>query len=225
MFIIIKYWDSINESTLLSTLPPEEIRKLLENGQFRIVCYKKDSIIHFDGEICLKLEVILSGKIVIERIDESGNTLTISDFYSDDILGGNLIFSSNPRYPMTVISKLPSVILEINKELLFSLFSTNPLFLSTFLEFISDHASILSDKIKHYINRTIRESIVNYLKYEQKKQKACKIILPTSKKSLAEKIGVQRTSLSRELQKMKNENLIDFDSKTITILNLDHKST
>ncbi|MDJ0304758.1 Crp/Fnr family transcriptional regulator [Dehalobacter sp.] len=220
MFIIVKYWDSINESTLLSTLPTEEIQKLLENGQFRIVCYKKDSIIHFDGEVCSKLEIILSGKIVIERIDESGNTLTISDFYSDDILGGNLIFSTNPRYPMTAISKLPSVILEINKELLFSLFSTNPLFLSTFLEFISDHASILSDKIKHYINRTIRESIINYLKYEQKKQKACKIILPTSKKSLAEKIGVQRTSLSRELQKMKNEKLIDFDFKSITILNL-----
>lgn len=121
---------------------------------------------------------------------------------------------------MTVISKLPSVILEINKELLFSLFSTNPLFLSTFLEFISDHASILSDKIKHYINRTIRESIISYLKYEQKKQKAFKVILPMTKKSLAERIGVQRTSLSRELQKMKNEQLIDFDSKTITILNL-----
>jgi len=43
---------------------------------------------------------------------------------------------------MTVISKLPSVILEINKELLFSLFSTHPHFLKTFLEFISDHASI-----------------------------------------------------------------------------------
>ena len=69
---------------------------------------------------------------------------------------------------MTIISKLNSVILEIPKELLFSLFSTHPHFLRTFLEFISDHASILSSKIKHYINITIRESIINYLKYEQK---------------------------------------------------------
>ena len=215
-----KYQNLINESTLLCTLPTEKIGELLKNGHFKIVCYKKDSVIHFDGEVCSTLEVILSGKIVIERIDESGNNLTISDFYSDDILGGNLIFSRNAHYPMTVISKLPSVILEINKELLFSLFGTYPHFLRTFLEFISDHASILSDKIKHYINRTIRESIINYLKYEQKKQNTRRIMLTMSKKSLAEKIGVQRTSLSRELHKMKRDGLIEYDMKSILIKKL-----
>jgi CRP-like cAMP-binding protein len=30
--------------------------------------------------------------------------------------------------------------------------------------------------------------------------------------------GVSRTSLSRELKKMKDENLIDFDEKSITII-------
>ena len=39
-----------------------------------------------------------------------------------------------------------------------------------------------------------------------------------TKKVLADKIGVQRTSLSRELSKMKNDGLIDFDSESITIL-------
>lgn len=210
----------IHESTLLSTLPAEQIIRLLEEGKFKIVCYKKGSVVHFDGEICTKLEIILSGKIVVERIDESGNVLTISDFYSNDILGGNLIFSSNPRYPMTVMSRLPTVILEINKDVLFDLFSTNQPFLRTYLEFISDHASILSDKIKHYINKSIRESIINYLKYEQKRQNSNIIKLTMPKKMLAEKIGVQRTSLSRELKKMKDDGLILYDTHLITIIDL-----
>jgi DNA-binding transcriptional regulator LsrR (DeoR family) len=38
-----------------------------------------------------------------------------------------------------------------------------------------------------------------------------------TKKQLAENFGVNRTSLSRELKKMKNEGLIDFDNKLIEI--------
>lgn len=215
-----QYMHLIHESTLLNTLRAEQIIRLFEEGKFKIVCYKKDSVVHFDGEVCTKLEIILSGKIVVERIDESGNVLTISDFYSDDVLGGNLIFSSNPRYPMTVMSRLPTVILEISKDVLFDLFCTNQLFLRTYLEFISDHASILSDKIKHYINKSIRESIINYLNYEQKRQNSNKIKLTMPKKMLAEKIGVQRTSLSRELKKMKDDGLILYDTLFITIIDL-----
>ena len=87
-----------------------------------------------------------------------------------------------------------------------------------YLEFTSDRAFILGDKIKHYINKTIRESIMNYLNYESKIQNSNRIKLNTTKKSLAEKIGVQRTSLSRELAKMRDDGLILFDTDSITLL-------
>jgi len=38
-----------------------------------------------------------------------------------------------------------------------------------------------------------------------------------SKTALAEHLGVQRTSLSRELQYMKQEGLIDFNGRNITL--------
>ena len=90
-------------------------------------------------------------------------------------------------------------ILEIDREALFELFCNNPIFLQMYLELTSDRAFILGDKIKHYINKTIRESIMNYLNYESKKQNSNHIKLNITKKALAERIGVQRTSLSREL--------------------------
>ena len=40
-----------------------------------------------------------------------------------------------------------------------------------------------------------------------------------TKKELADRIGVQRTSLSRELQKMKNEGLLEYDKSSISVLN------
>ncbi len=42
-----------------------------------------------------------------------------------------------------------------------------------------------------------------------------------SKKELADRFGVQRPSLFRELKKMKKEGLIDYDHKSIVILDED----
>ncbi len=119
---------------------------------------------------------------------------------------------------MTVSTQLPTDILEIDREALFELFCNNAIFLRTYLELTSDRAFILGDKIKHYINKTIRESIMNYLNYESKKQNSNHIKLNITKKALAERIGVQRTSLSRELAKMRAEGLIEFDSVSIKLL-------
>ena len=208
----------IRSTTLIKSLSGEDILTNLKSGKFKVTSYKKSSVVHFDGERCSKLEIILSGKVVVDRIDKSGTLLTISEFYNDDILGGNLLFSKYPYYPMTVLTQLPTDILEIDRETLFELFCNNPIFLRTYLELTSDRAFILGNKIKHYINKTIRESIMNYLNYESKIQNSNRIKLNTTKKSLAEKIGVQRTSLSRELAKMRDDGLILFDTDSITLL-------
>jgi CRP-like cAMP-binding protein len=204
---------------LMKSITPQEIESYLIEGSCKITQYKKNNIVHFVGEVCSKLEIILSGKVVIERIDESGNLMTIAEFLGGDVLGGNLMFSKNPYYPMTVTAKEATLILEINKDRLFRLFSDNHEFLSSYLEYVSDHTVILGDRIKHYVNRTIRESIISYLNFESKKQNSSIIKLSMTKKALAEKIGVQRTSLSRELAKMREDGLIEFNSVSISLLN------
>jgi CRP-like cAMP-binding protein len=208
----------IRKSVPLSSISDEEINSYLGDGSFKISTYERNNIVHFSGEVCLKLEIILSGKVAVERIDEVGNLMNIAEFYSNEILGGNLLFSKNPHYPMTITVKQPTLILEINKERLFGLFSDNHDFLRSYLEFVSDHATILGDRIKHYVNKTIRECIMSFLEYERQKQNSNPIRLNITKKAWAERIGIQRTSLSRELAKMRNDGLIQYDSKFIEIL-------
>ena len=216
-----KYLELMRQIDLIKSIKPEEIESYLSEGSCKITQYGKNNIVHFVGEVCSKLEIILSGKVVIERIDESGNLMTIAEFFGGDVLGGNLMFSKNPYYPMTVTAKEATLILEINKDRLFSLFSDNHEFLKSYLEYVSDHTVILGDRIKHYVNRTIRESIISYLDYECKKQNSNIIKLSMTKKALAERIGVQRTSLSRELAKMREDGLIEFTPVSISLL---HKS-
>ncbi len=206
--------------TLLGALDTKILEQCITNGTMSISHYSKNEVIHFDGEICTHLEVVLEGKVTVDRIDVSGNILTITEFYPDEMIGGNLIFSSTPYYPMTVSASEASTIFRISKNTVFELCMTNRTFLKAYLEDISNHTLLLGDKIKHAIKRSIRESLSAYLLQESLVQKSRIIKLKITKKALADRFGVQRTSISRELQKMKNDGLIDYDSKTITLINL-----
>ena len=214
------YLGLLKQIDLVKSFDTNQLASLLQAKGNKVNSYEKNNIVHFVGEVCENLEIILSGEVVVERIDESGKLMTIAEFFNGDILGGNLLFSKNPHYPMTVTAKKPTIILEISKRQLFDLFASSLDFLKSYLAYISDHSVILGDRIKHYVNRTIRECIISYLDYESKKQESSTIKLTISKKALAERIGVQRTSLSRELAKMRNEGLIEFDKNNRKLVSL-----
>ncbi|MBN2222365.1 MAG: Crp/Fnr family transcriptional regulator [Vallitaleaceae bacterium] len=204
---------------ILIHIPREILEKEQSANRIQIKTYTKSEILHFDGDPCIDLELIIEGKVVIDRIDEVGNLMTVASFIKNDILGGNLLFSKNPYYPMTVTASQKTILLSLRKELIFELCSQFPAFLADFLALISDHATFLSDKIKHFLNRTIREVLLTYLRHEYQIQKKQTLQLRITKKALAEQMGIARTSLSRELAKMKEDGLIDYDNKTIFLLN------
>jgi CRP/FNR family transcriptional regulator, dissimilatory nitrate respiration regulator len=212
------YIKLIQNTFLFYSFTSETIQEYMKNKKFRVVEYFKNNTIHYEGELCERLEIILSGTVIIERINKNGNILAVAELNENDVLGGNLLFSKNPYYPMTVSAKTTTKVLEVKEEDLFDLLSKHPFVLRSYLELVCDNAYILGNKIKDYAQKTIRESILNYLNYECKKQSSNEIILPITKKELAKKIGVQRTSLSRELAKMRDDGLIKFTRDTITLL-------
>lgn len=206
------------QTTLLKPLGAELVDKALRDGLFRVANVTRGSTIHFEGDACRRLEIVLSGQITIERIDAEGNLMTVAQCRRNEVLGGNLLFSQRPVYPMTLTAVKDTSLLLIEKDLLFDLLSKNPEFLKAYLELTSDRANTLGDQIRHYVNKSIRMCLVNFLKQEYGRQNSNPIRLSLSKKMLAEKIGVQRTSISRELAKMRRDRLIDYDRDAITIL-------
>ena len=213
-----KYLDLIKKTDLFAVLTTDLIHRHLEDGSWRIIQFAKDNIIHLAGETCQSLEIILNGQVVVERIDEDGGLMVIAEFFSGDILGGNLMFSQKPFFPMTVTAKEPATILSLAKAELLQLLSQNQAFLERYLGYAADNTAILGDRLRNYIKRTIREGVSSYFIYESKKQNSQLIYLPLSKKQLAEKLGVQRTSLSRELANMRKDGLFSYSDRQIWLL-------
>lgn len=215
---INKYLNVLQTIKLFRGLTDGDILNYFENADYHISTYKKGSIIALDGEICNSWDIIVSGGITIQRINPDGNILTMVDFSTGDTLGGNLIFSSTPIYPMTLIALQDVTLIRISKQLILDLCLNNETNLVNFLEIISVKTQILTNRFKSVVHKTLRECIIDYIKLQYHLQKNLTITLDMTKKELAQRFGVQRTSLSRELSKMKRDGLIEYNSKEIQII-------
>lgn len=163
------------------------------------------------------MDIVLDGKVSVQKIDENGRILKIAIFLGGDIFGANLVFSHRNVYPMTVMAEAKTVILHIYRELILELSKKNTGFMVGFMAAISDRTLVLTDKISNISLKTIRQCVMDYLQYECHLQKSDTVTLGISKKDFADRLGVQRTSLSRELNKMREDGLIEYNAHTITL--------
>lgn len=205
--------------SLFGGFTKQELLDLLSTTKYEIKSYEKGQLIHLQNEICNNVDLILEGQVSVQNIVESGNVLTISAFSTPDMIGANLIFSGSNYYPMTVVASAFTTVLHMPRKLVIRLCKSSEHFMVGFMKSISDRAIVLTDKISAISLKTIRESLTDFLRYEVQIQNSFIINLPISKKDLAERLGIQRTSLSRELNKMRKDGLLEYNAKTITLKN------
>lgn len=194
-----------------------ELAEIIHSPKTKIGEYLKDQVIHLKDEPCQWMDVILSGRVAVLNLDENGNMLVVNVFGVGESIGENLLFAVRNSYPMTVMAATQVMMLHLEPELVLSLCQKNADFLKGLLQSISEKTMILTDKLTVISLKTVRQRINDYLSHQYQLQQSPVITLGCSKKELAERLGVQRTSLSRELAKMKKAGLLDFDAKTITI--------
>lgn len=212
------YLDAISSIDLFRAYTKEELHEIFSSFNIDIRKYQKEQIIHLQNELCNSMDIILTGQVSVRKIDENGNVFTVNTFTDTEMIGANLLFSSKSYYPMTVVATSKATVLHLQKELILRLCQTNVNFTVDFIKTISDRTTLLADKINAISLKTIRKQIIDFIEYERYMQKSNIIKLNTSKKDLAERLGIQRTSLSRELNKMRKEGILKYDAKTITIL-------
>jgi CRP-like cAMP-binding protein len=214
------YINIIKATSLFKTISEENLLNLFSKIPYKIEKYSKGDLILAEDDICTTLNLILNGNLEIQKMDSSGKVLSIAEFTTGEIFGEMLIFADRNASPINVLAKSNVAVLHIPKSAVISLCQSNEGFLLEYLRIISNKAMILNLKLKEVTLKTIRQKICEFILFQYKEQNSLKIKLSMTKKDWADKIGVQRPSLSRELIKLKEEGIIDYNKDIITITDL-----
>jgi len=183
-----------------------EIKEILDTFHILKKDFEKDQVIVLEGDECSFVGLILSGMVEVKKSSVSGKEYTITTLSQGDTFGEAVIFSSANTFPATIVSKTKTEVIFIPKHAIIEMCKKNEKFLHNFLNLLSDRILLLNTKLKENTLSTLRQKICNFLIEEYKKQKT---------------FNVQRSSLSRELIKMKEEGLIDFWGKEIWVKDLE----
>ncbi len=77
----------------------------------------------------------------------------------------------------------------------------------------------LSRRILHTSSKTIRGRLSSYFSQQITAQGSQKIVIPFDRQQLADYLNLDRSALSKELGKMRNDGLIEYNKNTFTIKN------
>ena len=76
----------------------------------------------------------------------------------------------------------------------------------------------LMQKLSHMSNRSTREKLMSYLSEEAKKQNSSTFSIHFNRQQLADFLSVDRSAMSNELCKMRDEGLLQFHKNNFTLL-------
>lgn len=208
----------IKNIPLLQSLPDEILQSQLDDGQLYLKKYNKNMTLNNQKEPCESLDIVLSGRFIAYSLAENGSSVCMFEFNKGHMLGANLLFGSNNTYPLTVYCTSDGEIVHVTKKAV-SAFLHYYDFMMAFIVMLSQNSQRLNQKVQMNLHKTLRENLLEYLKNQSLLQQSNVIMLPLSKKQLADYLGVQRPSLFRELKKLKDEGVLAIAGKTITIKN------
>jgi len=210
----------LQKCSIFKGMEIEHIDNIVKENNYKIVNYDKGDIIAIEDSACSHIGIVLNGSIEIQRIYESGRSLTVQRFMEGNIFGEAVVFSEMKTYPATIISSSKSKIMFIKNEAIIELCSNDKMFLGNFMSLLSEKILMLNRKVKTISLCSIRQKIANFILEQVKIQKSERIKLSINKKELAEYLGVQRPSLSRELINMKEEGILEYDKNEFHILDM-----
>ena len=209
----------LHKSIIFRNMNDDEIGSALSTLNAVEKKYKKDDIIMTAGDVTEKMGLVIRGSVTVESNDIWGNRTILSHvdeggFFAalldDEVMLVDVRANENCRilfFRIGSLSKLnnPKDIW-VNK-LIFNLLQ------------ISAHKNLtLSLRSFHTAPKTVRGRIMAYLNSVSLQNHSAEFDIPFNRQQMADYLSLDRTALSKELGRMRNEGVILFRKNHFKIM-------
>ncbi|MCX7657714.1 MAG: Crp/Fnr family transcriptional regulator [Oscillospiraceae bacterium] len=217
-----KYYPLLEKTPLFKGISPQNLESMLKCLSAKTKSYEKGEAIMLAGEDVKNVGIVLDGKIQIQKEDINGERIILDELDAGEIFGEVFACAGIKKSPVTVCSILPSEILFVDYRRIITMCPSNCSFHSSLIRnmlmLIAQKNIMLNSKLDIISKKTTREKLFAYFKTQAKKTGGKIFELPFSRDELADYLCVNRSAMSRELCKLRDENFIEFEKRTIKIL-------
>lgn len=187
---------------LFAGLKDSELEELLSAPHRRRV-YQPGKTIMSAGDAVQSLVVLTAGQVETRMVGDE-REVVMDRLVAPCLLAPAFLFASVGTLPVDVMAIEECTVWTLNREGFVRFMAAHPEVMRRFLRMISDRSRFLSEKVRTFAIKGLRNRVLDYLSLHG---------IITSVAATAEQLGVARPSLSRVLSEMVEEGIIKYSNK------------
>lgn len=217
-----KFIPVLKRTQLFAGIGEEEIESMLTCLGAKLKTFKKGEYVVRQGENISDVMILSEGKLHILNDDYWGNRSILGQIGEGEMFGEAYASPTGGAVLNDVVAQEDgSVILLDVKRILTTCPSAcrfHSLTVQNMFFAISQKNQQLVRKLNHMSKRTTREKLISYLSDESKKQNSSSFNIPFNRQQLADFLSVDRSAMSNELCKLRDEGYLRFDKNHFDLL-------
>lgn len=210
------------QSPLFSGIRKEDMDAMFGCIGYHIGAFEKGSIVSFENENVRHIGIVISGAVDMIKEDLWGNKTLLLRVRKDEMFGETFACGKDNLSVVTFMVSEKAKILFIPFDRVMHTCTNACIFHQQLIEnmvfIIANKNRDLMRKIEIISKKTLREKILAYLSIQAQAQENRYFEIPLGRVELAEYLCADRSALTRELVKMKEDGLIDYDKNCFRIL-------
>ena len=210
------------ETPLFEGIEGEDRKSVLGCVGYHISAFRKGDPIAFEDENIRHVGLLLSGSVDMVKEDIWGSKTMLVRITKGGIFGETFACGDDNTSVVTFLVSEDAKILFIPFSRTMRSCSMACAFhqklIENMLHVIANKNRDLMRKVEVVSKRTIREKLLAYLSIQAQTQQSRYIEIPLGRVELAEYLCVDRSALTRELVKMKEEGILDYDRNCFRLL-------
>ncbi len=216
-----KYIEILKRTQLFSGVSDTEISAMLSCLQTKLLTFQKGDYVFREGERIDNITVLVKGKLLVQHDDFWGNRNIVNVIRVGEMFGEAYVAPESGSLLNDVIAEEDSAVIFFDVRRILTVCSTACRFHSMVIQnlffAISEKNRKLVQKIGHMSKRSTRAKLLSYLSEEAKRQNSSHFTIPFTRQQLADFLCVDRSAMSNELCKMRDEGLLQFDKNQFTL--------
>lgn len=192
-----------------------EIKEFLSDAK----TYDNKEIIFKAGDPINYFGILLKGQVDLSIEDVFGNKAILSKLTGPALFAESVLIGGVGEIPLSVVASDNSEVIFFDYKAYKSSGSTSLIKVQdNLIKILANKNLFMRDKLNLLSLPSTRAKILYFLSNEARKRKSKYFEIDFNISELAQFLNLNRSSLSRELSKLKKEGLIDYDNKTFRIL-------
>lgn len=216
-----KFFPVLSNCPLFSGIDNADIPGLLACLGASVRTVTKDKYILSEGEPASFVGILLSGSAEIINQDIYGNRSIISRIQAGELFGESFACAGAQVLPVSVVAQQPCDVMLIDCRRITTSCSNACGFhnrmIFNLLQIVASRNLEFHQKLEIVSQRSTREKLMAYLLSEAKRAGSKEFSIPYDRQGLADYLGVERSAMSTELNKLQKDGILKTNRSHFTL--------